>query len=152
MKINKKNLINTFIPNTKVNLVRGFTIVEILVAITVFTIGVLGVSGFFATSTNVTRSANNTTTASNLAEGMLDNQLAKSYDELPAGNGVKTDFSNVSSDPYHNYSYQINISLIDQNLAASSDVGLKKIDVFVYWMEGTKEKNVEMSTIKARQS
>lgn len=127
---------------------KAFTIIEILVAITVLTIGILGISGFFAVSAKVTRSANYTTTAANLAQGVIDDQLAKSYEEIVVGNGTKTRFSENTDDPYYNYFYQINTSCIDQDLAASNDVGLKKIDVFVYWTEGEKEKNVEMSTTK----
>ena len=129
---------------------RAFTVVEILVAITVLTIGILGMAGFFGVSAKLTGSAKSQTTASNLAQGVLDTELGKSYDELAVGNGDKDQFSTNQNNPYSKYAFRINISLIDKNLNTSTDVGLKKIEVFVYWNEGAKEKYVQMSTIKTQ--
>lgn len=129
----------------------GFTIIEIVVAITVLTVGVLGVSGFFTISAKLTRSANHVSTASNLAQGLIDEEIAKSYDELTTGTGVKDRVSSDSSDPFYNYFEQINISLLDSNLNTSeNDLGLKKIDVIIFYQEGEAEKNVQLSTIKAK--
>lgn len=130
---------------------RGFTIIEIVVAIGVLTIGVLGVAGFFATSPMLTRSASNTSVAANLAQGALDEALSASYDELTPGTGNKVKISEDSNNPFYNFSKQRNISLVDLNLAPSAtDVGLKKIDVIIYYQEGGSEKNVQMSTLKTQ--
>lgn len=130
---------------------KGFTLVEVVVAIGVLTIGVLGVSGFFAYSSKISRSSSNTSIASNLTSGLIDEEIAKSYEELAPGNGAKVKISTDPANPFYNFSKQINISLIDSNLAASAtDLGLKKIDVIVSYQEGSSEKNVQMSTIKTR--
>jgi len=130
---------------------RAFTIIEIIVAIGIFGIGVLGIAGFFVASSQTVRLASNTTIASNLASGSIDEEFAKSYDELTPGTGTKTRISTDQSSPFYNFQKQINISLIDSNLAASAtDVGLKKIDCIVYWQEGGNEKNIQMSTIKSK--
>jgi len=127
---------------------KAFTIIEIIVAITVLTIGVLGVSVFFSLALKATDSANHITSASNLAQGVIDAELVKSYDGT--ANTIRVRFSTDSASPYYNYYKTVNISLIDQNLAPSgTDVGLKKIEVIVDWQEGTEVKDVQISTIKA---
>jgi len=127
---------------------KSFTIIEIVTAIGVFGIGVLGLAGFFAASTQIVRSASNMSVATNLASGFIDEEFAKSYDELLPGPGTRTQ---VSIDTPTAFYYQIDISLIDDNLWASdTDIGLKKIDVSVFWQEGTGEKHVQISTIKSQ--
>lgn len=145
----KKSFIPT--PKKQKSLVRGFTIIEIVTAIGVFGIGVLGLAGFFAASTQIVRSASNMSVATNLTSGFSDEEFAKSYDELIPGIGNRTPVSADPASPFFQYQYQIDISLIDDNLAVSdNDIGLKKIDVKVFWQEGTSEKHVQISTIKSR--
>lgn len=130
---------------------KAFTLVEVVVAIGVLAIGVLGVASFFAYSTRITRSASNTSVGANLASGVLDEENAKSYDELSPGTGTKDRFSTNQTDPFYKFQKQINITLIDSNLADSpTDLGLKKIDVFIFYQEGSGEKTIQMSTIKTK--
>jgi len=134
---------------------RGFTIIEILVAITVFGIGVLGVAGFFITAIHTIRSSSNTTIAANLASGFIDEELAIAYDQLSPGTGTQDPVSADQSSPFYNFQKQINISCVDINLAvtdcAASPSPLKKIDVLINWQEGGNDKNIQMSTLKNKQ-
>lgn len=129
---------------------RAFTLVEVIVAIGIFGLGVLGLAGFFAASAQTTRVARFTTTATNLAQGVIEEEISKSYDELATS--AKMRFSEDDNNPFYPYWKQVNVSLIDSDLASSAtDVGLKKIDVFVYWPEGSVEKNMQMSTVVSKQ-
>ncbi len=130
----------------KIMFKKGFTIVEIIVAITVLTIGVLGVATFFARSSILSRAATHISTASNLAQGIIDEQMAKSYGEIVPVEKVRV--SDLQTSPYYSYYKEVNINLIDKNLAPSSDVGMKQIIVKIYYYDGDVEKNVELSTIK----
>ncbi|OGD57135.1 hypothetical protein A2V71_01725 [Candidatus Berkelbacteria bacterium RBG_13_40_8] len=133
----------------KAKLKRGFTLIEVVVATGILLVGVLGVGAFFATSSTITRHASYTSIASNLAQGFIDEEISKSYDELDPGTGPKARVSDVASNPFYNYWKQVNITLIDSDLANSgSDIGLKKIDIFVFWQEGSSEKNIQLSTVK----
>lgn len=131
--------------------------VEIVVAIGVLAVGVVGVSYFFAGSTRITRSASNTSVASNLGQGVLDEKTVKSYNdpELNPGDGSETEFSNDSASPFYNFSKRVNISCVDINLLATDCTvipsPMKKIDVIIYWNEGNSEKNLQFSTIKAKE-
>lgn len=128
---------------------KGFTITEIIVAITVFSIGVLGIAAFFASSSQTTRNSSNLSIASNIASGLVDEELSQTYDSLIVGNGAKTPVSTDTASPFNKFQKQINISLVDSNLNPSAtDIGLKKIDIFVYYNEGTTERNIETATLK----
>ncbi len=128
---------------------KAFTLIEVVVATGVLLIGVLGVGAFFASSSKITRHASYTSIASNLAQGFIDEEISKSYGELTPGAGMKDRVSSVSSNPFYGYKKQVNVSLIDSNLAASgSDIGLKKIDVFIFWQEGGSEKSIQLSSVK----
>lgn len=131
---------------------KAFTIIEIIVAITVLAVGVLGISVFFSLSLKVTDSANHVTTASNLAQGVVDTELTLSYDNLSVGNGTRVRFSTDPTNPYYNYYETVNVSFINPDLTPNNapDVGLKKIEVIIDWLEGTNPKNVQISTIKAK--
>lgn len=61
---------------------KGFTLIEVLLAIFILEIGLLGIAGFYASSIKIIKTARNETTASNLASGLLDEELAIAYDNL----------------------------------------------------------------------
>ena len=142
----KKPFAQTLKPTSK-----GFTLIEVIIALMIFAIGVLGILNFFLFSTKSIRVARQTTTASNLAQGIIEEEFSKSYDELTPAVGAKIRFSSDPVNPFYNYQKQINIGLIDSNLSSSlTDIGLKKIDVIIYWQDQTNEKNLQISTIKSK--
>lgn len=129
---------------------KAFTIIELLVAIGIFGLAAIGIGGYFAYSGKIIRSARTTTIASNLAEGVLEEQLNFPYGELAVGTSAKTRIAETQTDPFYNYQKQVTVSLIDSDLANSAtDVGLKKIQVAIYYTEGTSEKNVQLATVKS---
>lgn len=143
LKLITKNMENKF------SIQKAFTLVEVIVAIGVLTIGVLGIATFFAFSTRIARSASNTSIASNLAQGVLDEQTAKSYEELTSV--ARTDYTSDTSSPLNKFQKQIDVSLVDSNLAVSeTDIGIKEITVHIYYDESGSEKSVEIATIKAK--
>lgn len=126
----------------------GFTIIEVIVAIGIFGFGVLAVLTYFVLSTQFVRLARQTTMASNLAQQVMEENIALSYDSLLPGQSAKTPFSADSENPYSFYQYQTNISLIDSTLNNSAnDAGLKKVDVTVFWNALQDEKSVHLSTV-----
>jgi len=144
----EKNRMNHIVDKKRPYFLTGFTLIEVIVALGIFGLGVLALLGYFAISTQFVRFARQTTIASNLAQQVLEESLEKPYESLTPGAGSKAPFSADPENPYHLYQNQTNISLIDSNLAPSgSDVGLKKIDVFVYWVGVSGETNVHLSTV-----
>lgn len=133
----------------------GFTLIEIMLAVFILEIGLLGIAGFYGYSLNVTKMARNQTTAANLASGLLDEQLANSFDTIIVGEGAKTAYSTEINNPFSNFSKKIDIAYIDQNLSASyteseANKNMKKITVTIYWQEQETERSWQIATIKAK--
>ncbi|HLB95548.1 MAG TPA: prepilin-type N-terminal cleavage/methylation domain-containing protein [Patescibacteria group bacterium] len=137
---------------------RGFTLVEVLLAVFVLEIGLLGVAGFYAYSLNIAKFARNETTAANLAQGLLDEQLSSSFDNLSVGEGGKTAYSSDPSSPFANFKKQVDIAWLAADLTASytqipgpgGNENMKKITVTIFWPFESGEKSFQMATIKAK--
>lgn len=131
---------------------KAFTLVEVILAIFILEIGLLGIAGFYAYSFQITKIARNETTAANLAQGVLDEQIAKNYDDptlMPTpGGGTKIAYSD---DPaFANFKKQVDIAYIDSNLAVqTTDTHMKKIVVTIYWQEVGGEESFQTASIKA---
>lgn len=125
----------------------GFTLLEVLIAVFILELGLLGIAGFYASSFKIIKTARNETIAANLASGVLDEQLAVSYDNIHSIE--RAPYS--SSGLFSNWDKKVDITYVDQNLAEQpGDTGMKKILVTVYWQEVTGEKSFQTATIKAK--
>lgn len=130
---------------------RGFTIIEVVIAIFILGVGILGVSTFYSASIRTIRIARDETAASNLAAGLLDESISNTFDNLAVGIGTKVRYSDIPTDPFHKWSKKIDILYIDSTLAeTATPTNMKKVVVTVYWTEGTSEKNFQTASIKAR--
>ncbi len=126
----------------------GFTLIEVLIAVFILELGLLGIAGFYASSFKIIKTARNETIAANLASGILDEQLSISYDNLQ--NVDRRKYTDDGNSPFFNWDEKIEITHVDQNLAEQTeDTGMKKILVTVYWQETSGEKNFQTATIKA---
>lgn len=130
---------------------KAFTIIEVLVAIFILEIGILGVASFFTSGFKITRIAREETMASNLAAGLLDEEVSNSFDNIPVGAGTRTKYSTDTSSPFYNYEKKIDIAYIDADLNESaSATEMKKIVATIYWTSGGSEKSFQTASIKAR--
>ena len=158
----KRNILNLyqwskynsgFTPFRKQSFLTGFTMVEIVVAIGVLAIGVVGIAYFFSGSTRMTRSASNTSVAANLAQSVIEEETTKNYDNIASVSETK--FSQDATDPFYKFSKRVDVSCVDIiNLAPTDCAGspspMKKINVYIFWSEGNSSKNLFLSTIKAK--
>lgn len=131
----------------KNHLKKAFTLVEVLLAIFILEIGLLGIAGFYASSFKIIKTARNETIASNLAAGVLEEELAIAYGSL-----ANLDRDRYSSDPnnaFYNWYRKVEISCINSNLdpiTCDSNAHMKKIVVTIYWQE---QQIFQIATIKA---
>lgn len=128
----------------------GFSLVEVLLAVFILEIGLLGIATFYSYSHRIAKMARNQTIATNLAQGVLDEELSYSYANIPAV--AKTRYSNVSTNAFYNYYKEVTVTCIDANLSnitCDANAHMKKIVVVISWTEDNSNKSVQMATIKA---
>jgi len=119
----------------KSKLNRGISIVEILVVIAILGISVFAIIGVFPFGLSISRYAEFETIAANLAQSKLEELISKPYEELSIGtttepslSALDVDFANFWRTGVINY---LNSDLVDTD----QDLGLKKLEVTVYWMD-----------------
>jgi len=132
---------------------KAFTLIEILLAVFVLEIGLLGIASFYTYSFKITKTARNETIAANLASGLLDEVLENSYPNMVVGEGNKTAYEATPNSPFANFQKKIDIAYIDSNLSASylpPDTNMKKITVTIYWTQDSGERSFQIASIKAK--
>ncbi len=113
----------------------GITLIEIMIAITVLSIGILGLLQAFPRGSAANRAVELSVAANQLAQEKLESFAALAYEDIAAGtleNGVRV--SPDSQSPFYHFLRTTTVALLDANLAeAQTDLGLKKITVTVEW-------------------
>jgi type IV pilus assembly protein PilV len=79
---------------------KGFTLIEILIALTIFAIGLLGIAGMQITAMQEGNSAHARTAGNSVAQGVMEDILARSGDDsiFTAATGNWTDWVFASGD------------------------------------------------------
>ena len=88
-----------FKPPQKTN--QGFSLIEVLIALSIFTIGILGVASLVISSINENALARRVTEATALAEDRLESMLALSYEDIITGQSTEGAYTvswNVAED------------------------------------------------------
>ena len=119
--------------------VKGFTLIEVLIVMTIFSVGILAVAAMQMTSTKSNASARRMTEATALAEKQIENLMQLPYDDAdlnPAGNPHTS-----TRGPY---SVDWNVTEIDLDTDGTNDS--KKVYVAVRWGLGG-QRNVSIQYI-----
>jgi prepilin-type N-terminal cleavage/methylation domain-containing protein len=116
---------------------RGFTLLEVMVAISILTFGFLAVASMQATSIRGNSFAGGVTEATTWAGYQVERLMALSYtdDDLSAG---------THTDQEENYTITWNV---DENVVFNNT---KTIEVKVTWMDQGVQKNVSMQRVIPR--
>jgi prepilin-type N-terminal cleavage/methylation domain-containing protein len=106
--------------------IKGFTLIEVLIVIAIFSFGILGVAAMQVTATQSNASARRVSEATSLAENKIEELLKLPYDD----DDLKAAFNphQETQDPY-----EINWTVIDSDLDANGDNDAKTVLVNVNW-------------------
>lgn len=157
----------------------GFTLVEILIAISVLSIGILGIVALMGTAIRSAGFARSLTQATNTAQNRVEALLGIPYANLQSSLAERADLARVCAGPAgpvarpvytctptnplvigmapdtKSYTWSYTVTLIDLNgngVADSTD-GLKRVDVTVNWTDALSRtaKTVVVTTMRARE-
>ena len=157
---------------------KGFTLVEVLIAMTILSVGILGIAGLAGTAVKTSGHSQSMTQANNLAQKRLEALLSVDYMNLEvtdttaaitelrrncsqtdatAGRPVYSCAPVTASETIGNrpYAWSYTVTLIDVNadgVATQKKDGLKRVDVTVSWTDTLWKttKSVTVTTMRSR--
>jgi prepilin-type N-terminal cleavage/methylation domain-containing protein len=117
---------------------RGFTFIELLVALSLFSVGFVSVLQIFPVNRRLLAQSSFQTQAAFLVQEQIENLRSLPYTSITVGTYEPRAFltGTSASDPVTQFERSTTVSLMDGTYATTAtDVGLKKIVVTVYWSE-----------------
>jgi type IV pilus assembly protein PilV len=120
--------------------IKGFTLLEVLIVMAIFSIGILAVAAMQMTSTKGNASARRVTEATALAENQIENLMQLPYDHTDLNPA-----NNPHPGPQGPYAVTWNVNEIDLDADGTNDS--KTIDVTVSWSYGG-DRNVSIQYIR----
>lgn len=116
----------------------GFSIIEVLVAFVVLTVGLVGIAGSFPYGLKINKESENTTSLVYLSQAKLEEILSLPYTNVATGTIEARHF--ITTDPmsgYYRFESQTVAEFVDSNfLSTTTDLGLKKVTVTIYYHDG----------------
>ena len=122
---------------------RGFTLVEVLVAILILTVGLLGMAALTVGIIKGNKLSSDLTTATTLAQDKMEDLRRLGYSGTPAADDTNTEAYGTISD----YARYKRVTETDVDSPAAD---MKTITVTAYWQDPIKEHSVELKTILAK--
>ena len=126
---------------TKSGKENGYTLIEVMVALAIFSFGMLGVVGMFTTSISANAQGKHFTEATSLATSKLNYlQTAEAYEDLTNGSESGVTIDGSSNGVKYNVTWGI---------SAVPGFDMKRITVFVSWVSKGHTHSVNLSSLRA---
>jgi len=128
---------------------QGFTLIELIIAIFVLAVGIVGVLYMFPMGTQIGKSAQMATTATQLGQAKIEELVSKSYGEVSSSTeayGKIPGFEAYKRITAVDYYDPVNA------ITTSSDTGIKKVAITVFWKSplGVTEKSINLVSLIAK--
>ena len=112
----------------------GFTLIEVMIALTIFTIGILGVSGMLLIGENGITAGNRSLSAVQISRAQMEQLKGKS--NIEAGSGECTEL------------FSTDIECQWEIRGDTPSAGLYEIEVKALWNEGERKRELVLNTIR----
>lgn len=131
----------------------GFSIIEVLVAITFLTVGIFAIAHMFPTGISISQISEENTIATTLAQDKLEELIASGYEGVIVGTiESKHKLTAGSFGDKYNFYRETIVHYVDEDLAESeTDTGIKKIETTIFWnINNGTEKNIILKRLISR--
>lgn len=132
---------------------KGFTLIEVLIAIFLLTTGIVGVMVMFPLAVQTVKSSQMSSQASQLATARMEEMVSKTYTD-PALDPTTTteEYGEIPDFAFHKRTTKVVCADPDDLSDAQCDTDLKKIEVAVFWESrlGIGEQSVKVSSLIAK--
>jgi len=127
---------------------KSFTLIELLVAVFIFSLGILGILTMFPLGAKIVRSSQRAAVATQLNQAKFENIISQSYQSIAVGNTLESPLPS----PFSSFRRETTITYIDPGTGlteVSTDKGIKKIEITVYWksMFGVGEESIKIISL-----
>ncbi len=155
---------------------KGFTLVEVLIALTILSIGILGIAGLAGTALRSSSYSRSITQATNFAQERLEGLMGVDYNNIQASSAAAGDFQRNCTGPVGpanapkytctpaaptktigstNYTWSYTVTYVDldgNGTAVPNTDGLKRVDLTVSWTDKLwhAQKSVNFVTLRTR--
>lgn len=133
--------------------IKGFSLVEIMVAIMILGVAFIGLMGAFPYALSIISEAKNIAQASYLAQEKIEELYHNNYDSIATGTIEVKGRLGATGTYLFPYQRETVVTLVDSGFATSSaDYGLKKISTTIYYINAfsKREKSYNLTTIISR--
>ncbi len=131
---------------------KAFTLIELLIAIFVLSVGIVAVLEAFPLGTHVQKSAQMTTLALQLTQAKMEETISQSYAEIAIGT-IEESYGSIANFPSYKRKTEINYFDPDNpEVPPAEDLEIKKIEITVFWRSplGVSEKEVKIASLIAK--
>lgn len=131
-------------------------------AIFILVVGIVAVLNMFPLGIQIARSSQMASTAVQLAQARMEQEISKKYTEilcegsvLPPCQDGKTRISNDPDSPFYSYWEEIRLDYVDPEAgmeASNDDTGIKKIEIIISWRSSlqTIDQNITLINLIAK--
>lgn len=130
---------------------KSFTLIELLIAIFILAVGIVGILYMFPMGTRIGKSAQMASVATQLGQAKMEEIIFKSYNDISSSTEAYGEISDFEA-----YKRVTTASCFDPNGSDLTpncpDTGIKKIEVNVSWKSpfGVTEKSINLTSLIAK--
>jgi type IV pilus assembly protein PilV len=128
---------------------KGFTIIEILIAIFILVVGILGVLSAFPLGTKFVTFSRMSSVAIQLAQEKMEEIISQSYDNISSST---EDYGKISGFEAYKRVTEVNYYDPENSTITTTNTGIKKIKITVFWHSPlwVSERSINLITLFTR--